>query len=87
MTVIAPIRSLALAAATPLATCGANAVALTRGVVSLAGGFGSCNESQMTPLDTRQDGGSDGRDFISAHSRANSGTARSLSTWSSRSPT
>ena len=52
---MASVRSLALAALALLAACEANAVAFTGGVVSLVGGSGSCNKSQLTPLDTPQD--------------------------------
>jgi len=51
----APVRSLALAALTLLATCEVSAVALTGGAVSLVGGSGSCNKSQVIPLNTPQD--------------------------------
>jgi hypothetical protein len=51
----AAIRSLALAAFTLFAACEVSAVALTGGVVSLIGRSGSCNSSQLTPLDTPQD--------------------------------
>ena len=55
MKLVVPIRSLALAAFTLLAAGEVGAVALTGGVVSLVGGSGSCNKSQLTPLDTPQD--------------------------------
>ena len=55
MKLIAPIRMLALAALTVLAASEASAVALTGGVISLVGGSGSCNKSQLTPLNTPQD--------------------------------
>jgi hypothetical protein len=38
-----------------LATCEVSAVALTGGAVSLVGGSGSCNKSQVIPLNTPQD--------------------------------
>ena len=55
MKLIASVRSLSLAAFLLLAAVDANAVALTGGVVSLVGGSGSCNKSQLVPLDTPQD--------------------------------
>ena len=71
----AAIRSLALAAFTLFAACEVSAVALTGGVVSLIGRSGSCNSSQLTPLDTPQDA------FALAVSTAcNGGSASSLRT-------
>jgi hypothetical protein len=58
MKLIPPIRTLALAAIAAFATLTAseaNAVALTGGVVALVGGSGTCNKSQLVPLDTPQD--------------------------------